>query len=87
LGPGGGAAHSFGEALVQLAADFAATDTNIGQGFMRRRLPEWTETAAQAANQALDGDTVTIAPVSTDRLFVHLRDLIEDLRALTGQIA
>jgi hypothetical protein len=33
------------------------------------------------------GDTVTIAPVSTDRLFVHLRDLIEDLRALTGQIA
>jgi hypothetical protein len=44
-----------------LAADFAATDVNIGQGFMRRRLPEWTGQAAQAANLALDAASTSVA--------------------------
>jgi len=61
-GPGGAAAVGFGDGLAQLAADFNASDANIGRNLVERRLgTEWQGQAATAATEALDRAASAIA--------------------------
>jgi hypothetical protein len=61
-GPGGSAAVGFGDGLAQLAADFNASDANIGRNLVERRLgTEWQGQAATAATEALNRAATAIA--------------------------
>src|SRR5882757_6274205 len=61
-GPGGAASIGFGDDLARLAADFTATDVNIGQKLLRRGLAaEWQGQAATAADGALNRAAAVVA--------------------------
>ena len=61
-GPGGAASIGFGDDLARLAADFTATDVNIGQKLLRRGLgAEWQGQAATAADDALNRAAAVVA--------------------------
>jgi len=61
-GPGGSAAVGFGDGLAQLAADFNASDANIGRNLVQRRLgTEWQGQAATSATEALNRAATAIA--------------------------
>jgi hypothetical protein len=75
-GPGGAASIGFGDGLAQLAADFNASDANIGRNLLQRRLgTEWQGQAATAATEALNRASAAIAanavPSTTGRDSSH----------------
>jgi hypothetical protein len=75
-GPGGAASIGFGDGLAQLAADFNASDANIGRNLLQRRLgTEWRGQAATAATEALNRAAAAIAanavPSTTGRDSSH----------------
>jgi hypothetical protein len=60
-GAGANAAAGFGRMLAQLAADFAAADTNIRAGLRRRGIDGWAGHAARVANAAIGASVTTLA--------------------------
>ncbi|WP_156994171.1 hypothetical protein [Pseudonocardia acaciae] len=64
-GPGGAAAIGFGGGLAQLGADFAASDANVGQNLIQRKLADdWQGSASSAAGDAVNQAAASLAGTS-----------------------
>jgi hypothetical protein len=65
-GPGASAAIGFGDGLSQLGADFAASDTNVGNNLIQRKLADdWQGRASSAAGDAVNRAATSLAGTAT----------------------
>jgi hypothetical protein len=67
-GPGPGGGYNYSRSLQQLAADFGASDAEIGSGFIQRHLPDWQ---GQAAANATDACNKALAALGTSTNTSH----------------